>query len=75
MTIMHWPLQRQSSWVQLSGHQGMCIVFILYCACALNCLSPCKHPVGLFITLVDLLLTRCRKLPSERCRGGAEAVQ
>lgn len=41
----------------------------------LNFLGPCKHPVGLFITLVDLLLTPSRKLPSERQRGGAEAVQ
>nr|XP_046262104.1 uncharacterized protein LOC124068165 [Scatophagus argus] len=24
LTMMHWSLQRQSSWVQLAGHQGTC---------------------------------------------------
>ncbi|KAF7228339.1 putative LOC107374676-like protein [Nothobranchius furzeri] len=24
LTMMHWSLRRQSSWVQLAGHQGMC---------------------------------------------------
>ncbi|XP_035809528.1 uncharacterized protein LOC118471116 [Amphiprion ocellaris] len=25
LTMMHWSLARQSSWVQLAGHQGMCV--------------------------------------------------
>ncbi|XP_071314242.1 RNA polymerase-associated protein CTR9 homolog [Trachinotus anak] len=25
LTMMHWSLRRQSSWVQLAGHQGMCV--------------------------------------------------
>lgn len=36
MTIMHWPLQHRSSWVQLSGHQGMCIAVIMYCTFLLS---------------------------------------
>lgn len=32
LTMMHWSLQRQSSWVQLAGHQGMCYtVKIMQC--------------------------------------------
>jgi len=25
MTMMQWSRRRQSSWVQLAGHQGMCV--------------------------------------------------
>ncbi|XP_055368566.1 uncharacterized protein LOC114864698 [Betta splendens] len=25
LTMVHWSLRRQSSWVQLGGHQGMCV--------------------------------------------------
>ncbi|XP_037833551.1 uncharacterized protein LOC119617384 [Kryptolebias marmoratus] len=32
LTMMHWSHRRQSSWVQLAGHQGMCVTHHSHCS-------------------------------------------